>query len=158
MFKRIKEIRSKTGVLHFVRWQLFAIPFTSIKVYLHLIDKADEDADEHDHPWNFISLILRGGYVETSGHKITRRTPGSLAYKSAQESHRVITLLGRTYSLVVVWGERRPWGYQTPIGWVEQGEYRRKKNLDRDWEAVLKREAPTQAYPLRKSLRTPIEY
>ena len=137
MFKRIKEIRSKTGVLHFVRWQLFSIPWTTIKVYLHLIGQADEDKDEHDHRWSFISLILKGGYVETSAHKITRRTPGSLAYRSAQESHRVIKLLGRTYSLVLVWGERRPWGYQTENGWVEAEEYRRLKNvpkiIESDW-------------------------
>lgn len=137
MFKRIKEIRSKTGVLHFVRWQLFAIPWTTIKLYLHLIDRADEDADEHDHPWSFISLILKGGYVEASQHRIIRRTPGSLAYRPAWESHRVTKLLGRTYSLALVWGERRPWGYQTPYGWVEQAEYRRLKNAVKPTNATV---------------------
>jgi len=129
MFKLVKEIRSKQGELHFKRWQIFHIPFTTIKLYLHLINKADEDLHEHDHPWSFISVILKGGYAEVSEHKITRRTVGSIAYKKASTTHKVINLFGKTYSLALVWGERRDWGYD--LGehqWMEASAYRKLKN------------------------------
>lgn len=93
-----------------------------------MIARADEDKDEHDHPWNFISIILKGGYLETSDFLSTTRRPGSIAYKRADESHRVVRIFGKTYSLAIVWGKRREWGYQTNIGWVEAQEYRRLKN------------------------------
>ena len=35
------------------------------RIYLHEILRSDEDRDCHDHPWNFTSIILKGGYWET---------------------------------------------------------------------------------------------
>lgn len=32
--------------------------------YLHHIDRPDPGFDLHDHPWPFVSIILRGGYTE----------------------------------------------------------------------------------------------
>lgn len=57
-----KEIKSKTGELHFRRYRLFWTPWFAL--YIHRIYKADEDPYPHSHPWNFISLILNGGYIE----------------------------------------------------------------------------------------------
>ena len=128
IFKLIKEIKSKAGVIHFKRWLIFKIPFTTLQLFLHQINKADEDKDEHDHPWNFISLIISGGYVETSEHLITRRKPGSICFRKAATSHKITQLFGKTYSLVLVWGDRRPWGYNTEGGWVESQQYRNIKN------------------------------
>lgn len=31
-------------------------------LYLHHIVRPDDDPDPHDHPWSFISLVLKGGY------------------------------------------------------------------------------------------------
>lgn len=31
-------------------------------VYLHHFFRSDDDPDPHDHPWDFTSLILKGGY------------------------------------------------------------------------------------------------
>lgn len=62
--KLVKEIRSKTGELHFCRWRIIETRWFNI--YIHLIAKADEDKHEHSHPWNFISITLLGGYEETN--------------------------------------------------------------------------------------------
>lgn len=45
-----------------VRWSLLECFGWSLK--LHHILRSDEDRDLHDHPWSFLSLILRGGYWE----------------------------------------------------------------------------------------------
>lgn len=38
--------------------------FKDCGVYLHRIDRADEDRHCHNHPYNFGSLILSGGYCQ----------------------------------------------------------------------------------------------
>lgn len=35
------------------------------RVFLHCILRPDEDRHLHDHPWNFATLVLKGGYDET---------------------------------------------------------------------------------------------
>lgn len=47
--------------LYLIRWTLFACRYFSIKI--HKILLSDND-DLHDHPWNFLSIILWGGYFE----------------------------------------------------------------------------------------------
>jgi hypothetical protein len=128
MFKKVKEIRSKKGELHFVRWELFSIPCTTIKLYLHKILKEDEDEHPHDHPWNFFSLILKGGYVESVNHLFHHRKPGSISYKKAEEYHKVLRLFSTTYSLALVFGKKRTWGYRVGDGWVDFKTYRNNKN------------------------------
>lgn len=33
-------------------------------IFLHNIQRSDDDPDPHDHPWSFLSLILKGGYTD----------------------------------------------------------------------------------------------
>lgn len=61
ILKPIREIRSKSGELHFRRWRVIETPWFNI--YVHYIAKSDADRHSHSHPWNFITLILKGGYV-----------------------------------------------------------------------------------------------
>ena len=128
MFKKVKEIRSKTGELHFTRWSIFSFKRLNINLFLHKIEKADDDKHPHDHPWNFFSLILHGGYVERIGDSVYVRRPGSFSYKNCTKCHRVLALLGKAvYTLVFTFGEKRTWGYQTPTGWVDFETYRENK-------------------------------
>ncbi len=64
MFKLIKEIRSKEGILHFKRWEIFSSTKFNFSIYLHGIYKADQDLHLHNHPWNIATLILWGSYIE----------------------------------------------------------------------------------------------
>lgn len=61
-WKPIREIRSKSGELHFRRWRIIETRWFNI--YIHYIAKSDEDKHLHSHPWNFISIPLKGGYVQ----------------------------------------------------------------------------------------------
>ena len=129
MFKLVKEIRSKQGVLHFKRWEIFSLKKRNIHLYLHKIYKADEDADQHDHPWNFWSLILKGSYVEKTGGKFIYRQPGSLVHRNAEDTHKITFLKNRkpVYTLVLTHGEPRTWGYKTKKGWMDFTTYRSSK-------------------------------
>lgn len=47
----------------FYVWEKRWCPF---RIFIHKIARSDDDPDPHDHPWNFLSLILKGGYVDQS--------------------------------------------------------------------------------------------
>jgi hypothetical protein len=151
----IREIFSKEGVLHFQRWRLLSTRWGSL--FVHYIARSDEDKHMHDHPWDFWSLILSGGYYETSqrspwsiapariadymdgiakivdGRLITKCAPGYLVMREARDFHQ-ITLIKPTWTLVWV-GPRihEPWGYLTEEGWMNHVEYRNKKQQGH-WE------------------------
>ena len=67
-------------------------------VFLHKFLKSDPD-DVHDHPWPYVTLILKGGYWEwipqfnLVGQKITEiakwRGPGHLRFCKATSYHRI---------------------------------------------------------------------
>lgn len=90
-------------------------------VYLHRIWREDRDPFPHDHPWPFVSVILRGGYDEErhadprSGRPpvLRRRRAGSVYAIGINEAHRIGQVKARTTTLVFR-GRRRPddmWGF-----------------------------------------------
>src|SRR5688500_6187293 len=54
-------LRDNTGRSFLHRRGIDVLPFG---VYVHRILAPDPGLDLHDHPWPFVTLILRGGYVE----------------------------------------------------------------------------------------------
>jgi hypothetical protein len=132
MFKLVKEIRSKIGVLYFKRWELLKLPFGYI--YLHQILRADEDGHLHDHPYDFVSLIIKGGYIEQvdSGKVFFRnRKLLSAVYMPATGIyHKIYKLHAPTWSLVFASNRKHHWGYKYKDGWVSNEEYRRLKHLN----------------------------
>lgn len=100
------------------RWTLFSCRW--FQVLLHRFHRSD-NAAVHDHPWSFVSLVLWRGYreelharrfVETAdGHDArwrteepwrSRRLPLSLAFRRAEDRHRVVLLPAfKTRELIV---------------------------------------------------------
>ncbi len=137
----VKKIVSQEGVLHFRRWRLVWTPWFSI--YLHNITKSDEDIDEHEHPWDFVSLILKGSYQEdatyytaknpiqfaaTSGNPIKSTTvfePGDVNRHITTDTHKLTLLTPSVWTLVFVGKRKHDWGYQTAKGWIHHKEYNR---------------------------------
>lgn len=124
------------------RWILRTPLFT---IRLHRILTSDAGRDLHDHPFNFTSLILRGGYlehrpgcacVEIAGsgmHGLTENTPcriyrpRAMVRRRAEDLHRLELLYESEGALTLVFGGRyrRAWGFQTPDGWMPQEAYHR---------------------------------
>lgn len=63
LYKERREIKFGDGSDYMIRWYIFNSRNFSVK--LHNILKSDHDC-VHDHPWDFISIILKGGYIEHS--------------------------------------------------------------------------------------------
>lgn len=136
----VKEIRSQEGELHFLRWRFFSCPW--FRIYLHKICLPDYDEHQHTHPWNFISLILKGGYYEEWRNEpewhITKSaywTRGSLIHHKRSDSHSIKRMIGPVWTLVFSYGSYKPWGYRvwseetnSNSKWIEANAYRKMKN------------------------------
>lgn len=126
------------------RW-ILRTPWGTLRV--HNVMKSDEGRDFHDHPFNFTSLILWGGYLE---HRpgceadsfddyrwcrilaygracaCTYYGPGSIVRRKAEDLHRLELINGHAWTFVVSSRYLRQWGFQLKDGsWVSHEEYHR---------------------------------
>ena len=109
---------------YLLRW--YIIPRNRVlNVYLHKFMRSDDDRALHDHPWWFISLMLRGRYDEVTEAGVRRRRAGSIAFRPAEWRHRValirqgLPLAGQVWevpcwTLIVTGRNRRTWGFWCP--------------------------------------------
>lgn len=86
--------KSHKGLLYLRRWFLTPIKIPA-RVFLHKICRSDIDKDLHDHPWDFVSIVLKGAYTEEirdrpgAATRKVRRKRFSVAYRPAETQHRV---------------------------------------------------------------------
>lgn len=129
MFKKIMEIKSKKGVLHFRRWRIMETPWFGI--YIHGIYKADKDLHLHDHPWNYMSVVLKGAYLEASkvDGEIRMARPVQWKWNNATRFHKIALLVTPSvYTLFITGKKYREWGYDVDGVWVDNQTYRNTKN------------------------------
>lgn len=149
-----------TDAAYLVRLRILESPWFGI--YLHRFNLPDPRPTLHDHPWNFRSLVLRGGYVEATAYSAARtdsrpvnsdpawpattygehgawRTlrKGSVNRKRAEDVHTIVHLLRvPTWTLMLVGRRRRVWGYLDRDGtWTAFDEHRH----DGEFKAALAR-------------------
>lgn len=99
---------------------------------VHHIASADYDRELHDHPWDFWSVVLSGGYTEArpvnplkldfmQGYencRYTERRAGSIAFRRATDRHRIVHVEPNTWTLFITGPQRQWWGFYTPTGKV----------------------------------------
>lgn len=87
-------------------------------LYVHVIRRPDWATCQHDHPWAFATLILRGGYEEEIGGKAFVRRPGYFGYRPRSFEHRITRLLsGPAVTLVVRFQNHESWGFRSHLGY-----------------------------------------
>lgn len=91
-------------------------------VYVHHLLRSDEERALHDHPWPFVSIVLRGGYAEIHDQTLDKRPvrvwhkPGSVLVRPAEWRHR-FKVYRPAWTLVLVGRRVRRWGFHLPTGW-----------------------------------------
>ena len=81
---------------YMIRWQLIKDKIDTLSqsrdlrfnIYLHKIMLSDEPV-LHDHPWNYATLILKGGYYEHTPEGKFWRGPGHFRYRKSTDLHRL---------------------------------------------------------------------
>jgi len=117
----------------FFRWHLIHCADDQYGIYLHHI--LDEDKRwPHDHPWNFISLVIEGKYDEFVFLKSAGKTPTFAksvrtihdggVFRSASTAHFTeVSAEGGAWSIVLREPMSRSWGFRTEKEWVQWSEY-----------------------------------
>lgn len=122
-----ETITTQDGRPYMTRVRIVMTPLLSL--YRHRIHREDWDRALHDHPFPFISLITRGGYVEQvaalprdGGVFVDRRrtralTRGNVNVMTRRRAHIIRLVAPDTRTLVLVGPRRRgedAWGF-----WVD---------------------------------------
>jgi len=86
-------------------------------VRLHHILASDPGVLLHDHPWDYVTMLLDGSYTEiTPGGRVRYDAPCVLT-RRAEQLHR-LELDAPVWTYFVTGRVRRKWGFATPRGWV----------------------------------------
>jgi len=130
----------RTGEDYMHRYYLFLkdrswFPFN---VTLHKIVKSD-DPIFHDHPWSYMTIILKGGYWEhtpvfnNEGKKIAEfqqwRGPGSIIKRSAGDYHWLELEQDKPATTLFFMGtQKRDWGFlvdktRSKTQWIQWEQY-----------------------------------
>jgi hypothetical protein len=123
----IKEIKSKSGKLHFRRWEILKTPWFSI--WIHGIYAPDEDKHLHNHPWDFKSIVLKGNYIEETENGYIIQHPGKYNSRNGEDFHKIKQLISESvYTLFISTPVKRDWGYKVDGAFIKHDEYRKLKN------------------------------
>lgn len=125
-FSRLRANRKPDFVIgdgYLRRWWL--IPRNKFfNIYLHEINKSDDDRALHDHPWWNVSIVLQGGYLEIVPNGSYLRKAGQIIARSGKSLHRLVIPDGRQAVTLFITGPRyRDWGFACPKGWKPWEEF-----------------------------------
>jgi hypothetical protein len=142
----IKQLMSKLGRYRVImdrednepyleRYYLFLrdrewFPFN---VFVHKFLKSDPD-DLHDHPWPYMTIIIRGGYWEYTPGKSTPQWKGAgqIRFGHSTDYHRIELEPGTPcWTLFCPGPKVRDWGFMVKNRWVQHEQYFNNRRLNK---------------------------
>ena len=99
-----------------IRWRL-ETPWFSIRLHHWLA--SDDDRAKHDHPWSFVTFVLRGGYTDASPSGDEHLKAPAVRYRDATHQHTVFPDAGGAWTIIITGPIVRKWGF-----WVN-GKFRK---------------------------------
>lgn len=121
------DIDRKPGEPYLTRYVIFRTKWASL--YIHQFHASDYDVP-HDHPWWWLSIPLRRGYIEhfIDGQNVERkvfrpiiRDPRSFHWVEVRKGDE-----GKVWTLFLMGKRIREWGFMTPDGWVDEITYQKR--------------------------------
>lgn len=101
----LKPYKHLKGYLE--RWTVLKIGRLHIR--LHDIKRNDATPFLHNHPFHYLSFVVRGGYDENLDGKIIKRKRFSLAYRSDKAFHRIVSVQPNTKTIFFTWKTDTKW-------------------------------------------------
>lgn len=143
--KQFVLVRREDDVVYLTRWWLVKTPWGGIM--LHRMDGPDARTTIHDHPFPFVSIVLRGGYFEDRldpmRMKVIRARHVRRFNVMRRDDAHTIRLLTRTptWTLVFAGRHRRTWGFLSPtydghgveiirVAWIRHDQFDSGHRLD----------------------------
>jgi hypothetical protein len=131
-----------SGVLYMRRWRFMPDWLPGFRV--HNILQSDDDRALHDHPFSFLTIILKGGYYEHLADGTKKwHGRGAILWRPAETLHRIELKTISQFTVYDTQGKRikthrtllpawtfvlrsryfRQWGFQTEAGWVHHKDF-----------------------------------
>lgn len=132
-FMRRMTIPCLDGTDYLVRLRVVQTPWFGI--YLHDIHKDDSDRAPHNHPWAFLSIVLRGRYLERvypdplglpSFLRTRQHGRFSIHRMGRSSAHRITFATPGLKTLIVTGRRAASWGFFEDGVYSDWSEYERK--------------------------------
>lgn len=104
----MKLLKKYTNIENFLyRFTIFC--FKNVSLRIHKIVNSDQTTLLHNHPFNYISFVLKGGYddvyLENDVLQTTKRKRFSFLKRDHSVYHRIENVMVPTYTLFFIWGK-----------------------------------------------------
>ncbi len=94
-----------------------------LNITLHKVCRSDLPI-LHDHPWGYMTIILKGGYIEHTEYDRFFRGPGHIRIRGAKSYHWLEAVKDiPSWSLFFMGKRSRKWGFLKASEWIEAEEY-----------------------------------
>ena len=117
----VEQVTDGTGPVTWRRPIARLLQLCGIAARIHHILRSDAGRDPHDHPWPYLTIILRGGYFEqrynAEGFPASTKWhgPGSILWRPAHSLHKLIVPAGETaWTLFITGKKSQTWGFKPP--------------------------------------------
>ena len=143
---RKKPIKTSLGDDYLIRYYILfkdRAEWLPINIFIHNFKASDPD-DLHNHPWDFATFILKGGYYEHIEEKSKcnenkdekqsvivkkyMREPGYFNYVTANHKHRVELNNQDCWTLFIPFKRKQKWGFYVNDNFIENTKYYDLKN------------------------------
>lgn len=105
---RWKEPLGRPECPFLIRWVLTIF---GISIRLHHWLGSDDQRFYHDHPWDFVVILISGSYIERTEKYDLFCYPWEVRSYKAEFQHKVLLDSGPCWSVVLSWPKRRNFGY-----------------------------------------------
>jgi hypothetical protein len=105
---RWREQLGLPGCPYVIRWR-FETKWFSIRLHHWLAP--DDDRAHHDHPWNFITFVIKGGYWDVSPAGNEHLHAPVIRYRNANHRHTVRPCGAGAWTIVMTGSRVRTWGF-----------------------------------------------
>ncbi len=125
-----KKLGDGTGPVKLWRRPIaWALQQFGIAVRIHEILRSDEGRHPHNHPWWYVTIILRGSYIEDQfdegGDCVWSevRGPGQILFRRANSWHKLTLLHGTVTTLFITGKQSQGWGFNVNGKHVPRRDY-----------------------------------
>ena len=102
--------------------------FFGFSIRVHKFIKTEPMAHHHDHAWDFVTIVLKGGYTDVSPDGTDELSFGSVRYRKAEHKHSVVMRENSnpSWTLLFCFRPKRKWGF-----WINNKLKRPLKYFDK---------------------------
>ena len=102
-------------------WAIISKRFGSIRLHNWLAD--DDHRHMHNHPYAFVTIVLRGGYTDVTenGKEVVRAF--TWRYRPANHMHSVQDVIPNSWTLLITGPASQRWGFKVGSKIIKRDKY-----------------------------------